>query len=501
MRSSVLTIISEDAMYLKGDFSDTVLMLPVEESEDSVKFSEYAEHVRKELEAVLKKNEPVKGTYKGAFDIVEDVKTLTVTLTESEINDTLNKIIPEGFATFGVTEAFEVPADGYGIKEVTVSSLYSGAFAFARKSLGVSVKVKVDANRLMGGTDLGLASTPEIEFEIIFYSDKESKAIYGINFYSQGVTGGILCEDNYKIKNGEQTGAIDIKLTGALDSTTTVGTVSMPSVTYSIKKNSFNYNVRIAEGGDILEAKFSAVRENKSLAMSADILLNSEELGGYYVTVAQCEPVSVELDTSKAVDFTKDELTDAEQEAVMNVLNDLQTLIDNNEDSALLAMVGGLLGGGVQGDFENPLDQYMWDECGIDFYYTEFDTDNRASYVMASDEMIDVQELGYNGDKVVEMAETAYIYTGNYSEAEKQQVIDALEASFEYTDLYDDAYVVVYEEGDYVVLFMWLSNLDDPQNVTDFINLGLITANSGTSELSFSMTDSALVSGGYERVE
>jgi len=60
---------------------------------------------------------------------------------------------------------------------------------------------------------------------------------------------------------------------------------------------------------------------------------------------------------------------------------------------------------------------------------------------------------------------------------------------------------VVFEEGDYAVLYMWLSNLDDPQNVKDFINLGLISAASGTTELSFSATDSALVSGGYERVE
>jgi len=495
-----LSIISEDAMYLKGDFSDTVFMLPVESDEDSVKLNEYAEYVKKELEEVLRKNEPVKGTYKGAFDIGEDVKTLTVTLTESEINDTINKIIPEGFATFGVTETFEAPEGGYGIKEVSVSSLYSGAFAFARKSLGVSVKVKMDISDLTNDMAVYSTGAQEIEFEIIFYSDKESKAIYGVNFYAQGVTGGIVCEDNYEIKNGEQTGVVNMKLTGALDSSSTIGTVSMPSVTYSIKKNSFNYNIRMADSGDIVETKFSAVRDDKGLAMSADILLNSEKLGGYYATIAKCEPVSADFDTSKAVDITKDELTDAEQEAVMNVMTDLQTLIDSNEDSVLLALVGELLGG-TQGDFEAPIEQYMWDEYGIEFYYTGFDTDNRASYVVASDEMIDVQEFGYNGDKVVEMAETAYIYVGNYSESQREQVFDALEDSFAYTDKYDGVWVVVFEEGDYAVLYMWLSNLDDPQNVKDFINLGLISAASGTTELSFSATDSALVSGGYERVE
>lgn len=497
---------TKDAMYLKTDFSDVVVVSPIERGENDVELDEYLEYVKRELIAVLEKNEPVKGEYNGGFDLGTEVKALTVTLNESEINDTINKIIPQSFKTFGFSEIFEKPADGYGIKEISVSSLYSGAFSFARKSLGVSVTVKVDMDNLTGAKT-GATLSEELVLEFIFYSNKENKAIYGLNLSSTGVTGGIYFEDNFEIKNGEQSGVVNMKTSGVLDATQALGTVTMPSVTYTIKKNSFDYNIRMVNGADISEVKFSAVRDSKGLNESVVWLMNSEEIGGFYLDMASCEPVSVDFDTSKAINITKDELSDDEKESFMAIVTDLQTLIDKNEDSVLLAMVGELLGGnqGNQGPDEDgwyPVETYMWDEYGIDHYATIFSTSNRAAYVAEVNGMYDVQEFGYDGDTIKQMTETLYIDVYGYTEDQQQSVLKSMEDSFAHVESIEDAYIYVELYDNYVVTTIMMDNLDNPQNLKEFISAGLISSSEkNPAMISFSQSAQMLKNGGYERVE
>lgn len=502
LADALCIIDNNDAMYLKADFSDATVKLPMQKTEDTVMLDEYVEYVKQELVAVLEENEPVKGEYNGGFDLGAEVKTLTVTLNENEINDTINKIMPETFTTFGITETFEKPENGYGIKEITVSSLYSGAFSFARKSLGISVTVKVDIGSLVGS-----AESQELVLEFVFYSNKENKAIYGINFSSTGVTGGIYFEDNYEIKNGEQSGVVNVKTSGIFDSTQTLGTTAMPSVTYTIKKNHFDYNMRMVNGADISEVKATIVRDDKGMSESIVWLMNSEEIGGMYLNMTDCEPVNVEIDTSKAVDISKDELTDDETERLMTIVTDLQTLIQENEDSVLLAVVGEALSGN-QGDESPdedgwyPVETYMWDEYGIDHYTTIFSTPNRAAFVAEVNGMYDVLEYGYEGDIIKEMTETLYIDVYGYTEAEQQSILEAMEDSLAHAMDLEDAYIYFELYDDYVITTVMMQNLDDADNVRAFINAGLITSDTAdVTVLSFSRSAQGLETGGYERVE
>lgn len=492
--TDIFGLVTKDGTYVKADFSDVVFVSPNEMEKIDFDVEAYVEFVKNELKEILKNNEPVKGEYKGNFDLGADVKTLTVTLTAEEIEATLKKLVDEAARMTGASDLGDELIFGElsdGVKEVSISSLYTGAFSFARKSLGVAVKFKIDDNNSL---------------EFIFYSNKENKAIYGIDLYIEGVTGGIYFEDNFEIKNGEQSGVINVKTSGTLSNENILGTMSMPTITYTVKKNNFNCNIRLADGGDVAELKISAVRDSKGLGTSMVLDMNSEEVGGIYLDIVPCDTVNVEIDTSKAINILKDELTDDEYEQVMSVVDDLQTLIAENEDSVLLALLGEALGGS-QGDEDQdddwyPIETYMWDEYGIEHYASVFSTSNRAAYVAEVNGMYDVQEFGYDGDTIKQMTETLYIDVYGYTDAQQQSVLKSMEDSFAHVADIEDAYIYCELYDDYVITTIMMENLDDPQKLKTFISAGLISSSEpNPAKISFAQSAQMLANGGYERVE
>jgi len=485
----ILGFETKDVMYLKTDFSDIVVK---KQFDGDVDMTEYAEFVKNELKAVLEKHEPVEGVYDGEFDLGVEVKTLTVTLGESEIDETLDKIISEGYKVFSMTETYEKPEDGYGIKEIYVSSLYTGAFSFARKSLGVSVIIKEE-----DGT----------ENEIIFYSNKENKAIYGhflkVDYYYDGDYYGYrtktILTDNYEIKNGEQTGKITIadSVVYGKDTSDDEITYSNNIITYSISKNKFNCNYVISDEDRTAEFKISAVRDDKGFNASVALIADSVEYGAIYFDVVPCESVSVQFDTDKAVDVMEGDLTDVEEKLIA----DLKNLIKENEDSVFLGMISELFAEEEKTDTE-----IFLNDLGVDHVSAPMKGTERGAFltVQFDDDVMlyNLHEVGYENNVVKEIIETNYVYLPDYTEPQKQSFNDAMIEGLKDVDDLNCAEVTGEIVGDYVVTKVHFKDIDVPENFSEVVSSGAILTESPTdTAIYFDYVATSFESVGYLRIE
>lgn len=486
--AALSAIVKDDNAYIGTNFSDLVFKVPGVTNTDK-DYDEALERIEEiitdEIKSYLEKTEVVEGTYKGEFDLGMDVSTMTITLDENETTelfaDVLRAICAE-FAPNMLADLETLIGDTTIPLEISISALYDGAFSFARNSLGVSVVL-----------DDGIDAV-----EILFFSNKKDKAIYGAACDGEW----FAITDNYTIDGNTQSGKLALGSNMA-----EFDEFKSFDLTYTISENSFKAAFSMEIEGEKAVFELSSVGESGKVTTKLDIKNGDEVLATVKAETTPCEAFEVAIDTGKAVDISgigDDEIYDVAKDFLLYV----QDMGDSNVVDVIMALIGGSSEGGSSegGSSEGgatdstALEQYMWDEYGIEFYETVFYSSKSGRFVAEESGMIDVMEYGYDGDMVNELAESLYISTEGYTASEVQSIVDSLETSFAFTDDYEDAFVYVWEEDGYVVMYMYLCNLDNPDNVEEFVKRGLIIADEGTEQISFSMSAGSLVSSGYERI-
>lgn len=476
--AALSAIVKDDNAYIGTNFSDLVFKVPGVTKTDE-DFDEALEKIEQiitdEIKSFLEKAEVVKGKYEGEFDLGMEVNTMTITLDKNEATeffaDVLRAICAE-FAPNMLADLETLIGDTTIPLEISISALYDGAFSFARNSLGVSVV-------LDDGVDA---------VEVLFFSNKKDKAIYGAACDGEW----FAITDNYTIDGNTQSGKL------ALDSNMAeFNEFKSFDLTYTISDNSFKAAFSMEIEGEKAAFEVSVVGEGDKVTTKLDIKNGDEVLATVKAETTPCEAFDVAIDTGKAVDISgigDDEIYDVAEDFLLYI----QDIGDSNVVDVIMALIGGSSEGGTTDS--TALEQYMWDEYGVEFYDTVFYSTSAGRFVAEESGMIDVMEYGYEGDMVHELAESLYISTEGYTASEVQSIVNSLETSFAFTDDYEDAFVYVWEEDGYVVMYMYLCNLDNPDNVEEFVKRGLIVADEGTKQISFSMSAGALVSSGYERI-
>lgn len=119
-----------------------------------------------------------------------------------------------------------------------------------------------------------------------------------------------------------------------------------------------------------------------------------------------------------------------------------------------------------------------------------------ANYVTVANGYVGCRDIGYKGDRIVQMVDTEYYFVSDWSEDVKESTLEATKKSLseKYGDI--DCITVSYDMGrDLFKIRIAFDNLDNPENVSAIASVGYVSG--GAQALSFSKTDSAVRNGGY----
>ncbi len=473
-------IITEDESLGKFGFSDIVFKAPSPYATSSKiteeQLEKFVTELKKEFYSVLEKNEPEKGTYSGGFDIGMKANTLTVDLNEQETTNLIKNLIDITYRELDLESMDFAKPEYDGKARISVSALYTGAFSFARNSLGVSIVI-----------DNG-----EEAVEIIFFSNKENKAIYGTYCDGEHIT----VTDNFERKNGEQSGKLTVS--SNIDDVDIEELMKL-SATYTIKRNDFETKISYVDEDYPVDIILSMKNEAGSTKLSLRADYKSKEIGTINIDFKPCEPFDVTIDSTNAIDL---ESLDEETDKLEKLLTDLEALVEENEDSELISILSSLI---APEPDDEPVSEFemAFLDVGLEYEPDIFYTDNTAAFVFATgDGSLDLQEFGYNGDVIDEMTETYYMYVGTYTDAQQQAILDSLENTYAEASTLESAYIEIYLDGDYLVLFIQMWDLSVVQNLNAFADAGLIDlSSSSATQLSYKQSEALLLGSGYIKAE
>ncbi|MBR5774553.1 MAG: hypothetical protein IKY44_06860, partial [Clostridia bacterium] len=488
--ASILGVEKDDDMYIATDFSDITFLYPLGDVKDAdERLDRVLKQLREEFYALLESKELVKGEYDGAFDLGMDVKTITLTLNNEDIKalfrsfaSELNKEFKTEIADLGIEldeDTFDYLLDELDpTLTIEITVLYDGAFSFARNSLGVSIV---------------LGDGGKNDIEAIYFSNKKNYAVYGLAHENEQMA----FVDNYTIDGDTQTGVINFK-TNIPDFDDVPGI----SLAYTIGESKVDGKLTLIDGLETIAIRGSMTSDSGKVTVVFGLDYDNEEIITVTSELAPCGDFDVNVDTSNAIDLINGDYD--ENELLDELIADIKALAEEKKnDSVILTM---LIESGVL-DSDSPkgltaLEQYMLDEYDIEHIESYFLTQDSVAFVADDEDMISVLEYGYDGDVIKESNETLYVYVADYTDTEKGELMDIFYDSFSYTETMDnvEVYVGMTDDEDVVYLSIFLWNLDNPQNVKEFTQLGLIAADEGVTSLSYKLTKETLLDSGYEMV-
>ncbi len=479
-----------------GDFTDVVLKLSLEElnleenkdvDADKIKAAAdaFKEKFVSSLKETLKNSDITDGVYNGKFDLGAQVKTLTVTLKGEEYS----RIFVDSCEVFYLALGKVMPTDINDIademqEDMVISVFYDGTFSFDKTGYGFSITVEGD--------------------ELIFYSNRVDKRIIGeyTSYTYSGQTYGAatyIVNEFEKKADGNESGKITFMFADYDENGDVEDTEIYDIVTYNIGKTSGSVSI---EERDV-KLDFTYNVNDDKVSMDFKATLSGEELCTFSYEFGKGEPFTVDLDGSKVIDI----INDGESSPYYtDLISDIQDwLLDKAETSDIIALVMSYAGLDEGGNTTGMTDAeaYMYNNFGIDFYSMEFEAANSATFVSVDEEngIIDLQEVGYDGDTVKEMYQTVYFDAYGYSESEKEAIADNFYNLFGAVDELDCAFVDIYEENDYIILEIYSWDMDNADNLKALNDAGVIMVKgSNVSRLSYSATASLYASSGYTKI-
>lgn len=474
--ADVQMLLNKDAIYGKLNFSDVVFKIPsngLDYTDLQGKSERLTQLMSDEMAELIKNGEYENGKYNGYFRPEKDLKAIELKLDDDDISDAVINILEGYFDAFNLDEALGVDTDDLfggeiALDEVTVNALYTGTFSFARESRGFSIIIEVD----------------DEEVELLFYSNKKDKAIYGFSTPD----GEIVLTDKFEIEGDTQSGIITID-----GENIDADELKDIAITYTRKHNFLEASVDFVAEGENIKLKYTCNGDGNRVEGAIGIDVNSEELLSINMTTAPCDAFDVTIDTNKAVDITG---RFDEDEVVEQLTNDLTAWVESNEEGVIFGMLNEL----IEMSKLSALEQYMVDEYGIVLVPSEFETQERASFVVKSGYAIDVQEVGYENNIVKELTETAYLDVSDYTYSQQLQVLDTMKAQYDSVDVSGCA-IESKLIDDYVVITVRMWDMDDPDTLAGLKAQGLVNGNISEGIIPFDAAAATMIRNGYERVE
>lgn len=475
----VQALLDKDAIYGKLNFSDVVYEIPtngLDFTDLNSKNEQLTQLISDEFAELVKNGEYENGKYSGYFRPEKDLKAIELKLDDDDVMDAAQAIIEGYFDVFNIDEAIGIDMDDVfsgenALDKITVNALYVGNFSFARESRGISIIIEVE----------------DEEVELLFYSNKKDKAIYGISTPD----GEITLTDKFEIDGDTQSGTITID--GTIEGESIDDELKDFAVTYTRKHNFLEASVEVSEDGETANVKYTVKGDGNRIECAVSIDVNSEELFALNTITEQCDDFDVNIDKSNAIDLTG---SFDEDEVVEQLTNDLTAWVESNEEGVIFGYLNEL----IEMSKTTVLEQYMLDEFGIEHTQTDFEAQERGTLVLDYSYIVDVQEFGYENNIIKEMIETVYIDVSDYSYSQQQQVLDSMKESYEGVDVY--GFAVTNElVGDYVVSTLRMWDMDDPETLAGLRDAGLVGGDPSSDVVYFDASAESMISAGYERVE
>ena len=484
--------VDDGAVYVKFDFSDVVFMAPYAMLSDLDESKALSDMIIEQVKAVFESEEPEKGKYNGKFDLDAEVNVLTVTLDEDEIDEFAKNVSEKTYEIMGLDGSEYVPGSSE-IKELRISTLYSGMFSFARKALGIAVEVEFNDGE---------------KCEIVYFSNGENKAVYGIVYEEDGESMSIVANDTFTVNGSEQSGTVKIKASG--DGADEINEIfDKLSITYTKSEEKLDAQISYFEGADEIKVNISLTGSNTTFDASIKASLNSEEIGTVNIGATVCDPFEVDIDKSEAVNINNTEdLSSEDKLKYATLISDLTNWMVDNNDSKLVALVESLyISGGESGSQgNNELGGDTLEEVlsirDISFTPMQFDTDESETYYIVDDMVgyIDIQEFGYNGDIVSEARDTIYYEASSLSYSEKREYVESMETYYEEYDEESDNVAMEFKiSGDYVVMRIVMTNLDDPDTYKTLVSDGFVYIEEAGERAYLDEIVESLLSLGYQK--
>ena len=145
-------------------------------------------------------------------------------------------------------------------------------------------------------------------------------------------------------------------------------------------------------------------------------------------------------------------------------------------------------------DFED-----MFDERGVEFVENELSTPERMTFAaLASEDTLEVYEVGYEGDTVREIYKTFYLNIEQYDQSQRESVKQAMQNSFAAAEEFSDITITHELTDKYYVMRARIIKLDTVSMLVDAIECGLIEyMPEGVQVLAISDVESALTAQGF----
>ncbi|MBR5271909.1 MAG: hypothetical protein IKU25_00720 [Clostridia bacterium] len=470
----------------KGDFTDITVRMALEgmnlddmDGIDEEKLEAAIEAAKNKfaegVKAALKNSEVTDGVYNGNFDLGAQVKTLTVTIKAEDCKKILTETVEAFFIKLGKVVPTEVSELLDDVDEdMTLSVFYDGKFSFDRTGYGFSIFIDNE--------------------ETIVYSNGVNKRILGDAYNQPGNSYMSYIEIDFEKKaGGGERGTIKNVTKYQSDNNTFDSDNVTDVCTYDISKTGGT----VTFSAEDVKFDFTYVLGGDKMEFDMKATVDGEELFTLDYEFGKAEPFTVTFNNDKVMD-----MEDESSALYTEFITDLQEwFVEKSETSELMGFALSLLD--PTADMTD-VEAYIYNEYGAEFVEAEFLTEHNATFILADEEnaILDIQEIGYDGDTIKEMYQSVYVYVGDYTASQKETMEDSLYSIFGDVSDIDCAYVWVEDMGDWMLLEVGVWDLDVPANLKAVSDAEIIELyGSDVQSLSYKATETVFKNSGYTKIK